>query len=214
MPDVEVERVEAATPGPDVARAGQRVLEAGGLLIHPTSTVYGLGGGSVEADAEVARLKDRPAGRPFLRIVDDVQALRREHPDLRWTSDAERLARRFWPGPLTLVLDDGTDQGLGVRVEAHPVTRTVLRRWGGSVSSTSLNRSGDPAATTASGVRDTLEALPRPRLPTVWLDAGDLPDGPPSTLLSLRHPTPRLLRSGAVEPRAIEQALGREVARG
>lgn len=214
MADVEVERVEAATPGPDVTRAGHRVLEAGGLLVHPTSTVYGVGGGSVETDTEVARLKDRPADRPFLRIAHDVEALRRERPELRWTSDAERLARKFWPGPLTLVLDDGTDRGLGVRVEAHPVTRAVLHRWGGSVSSTSLNRSGDPAATTPSGVRDTLDALPRPRLPTVWLDAGKLPGGPPSTLLSLRHPTPRLLRSGAVEPRAIEQALGREVARG
>lgn len=214
MPDVEVERVEAATPGPDVTGVGHRVLEAGGLLVHPTSTVYGLGGGTAEADAEVARLKDRPADRPFLRIAYDVEALRVERPDLRWTSDAEQLARRFWPGPLTLVLDDGTDQGLGVRVEAHPVTRAVLRRWGGSLSSTSLNRSGDTAATTPSGVRDTLDALPRPRLPTVWLDAGELPGGPPSTLLSLRHPTPRLLRSGAVGPRAIEEALGREVARG
>lgn len=214
MPDVEVERVEAATPGPDVTRAGHRVLEAGGLLVHPTSTVYGLGGGSVDADAEVARLKERPAGRPFLRIVYDVQALRRERPDLRWPSDAERLASKFWPGPLTLILDDGTDEGLGVRVEAHPVTRAVLRRWGGSVSSTSLNRSGDPAATTPSGVRETLSTLPRPRLPTVWLDAGELPGGPPSTLLSLRDPTPRVLRSGAVAPRTIEEALDREVARG
>lgn len=214
MPDAEVQRIEAATPGSDVARAGHRVLECGGLLVHPTSTVYGLGGGSVEADAEMARLKDRPAGRPFLRIVHDVETLRTERPDLRWTSDAERLASRFWPGPLTLVLDDGTDRGLAIRVESHPVTRAVLRRWGGSLSSTSLNRSGDPAATTPSEVRDTLDALPRPALPTVWLDAGELPGGPPSTLLSLRHRTPRLLRSGAVEPQAIEQALGREVARG
>lgn len=213
MPDAEVERIEAATPAPEVARAGHRVLEDGGLLVHPTSTVYGLGGGSVDADAEVARLKGRPAGRPFLRIAYGVEALRRERPDLRWTSDTERLARRFWPGPLTLILDDGTDQGLGVRVEAHPVTRAVLRRWGGSVSSTSLNRSGDPAANTPSEVRDTLDALPRPRLPTVWLDAGELPGGPPSTLLSLRLPTPRLLRSGAVQLQAIEEVLGREVAR-
>ncbi|MFW6193581.1 MAG: L-threonylcarbamoyladenylate synthase [Gemmatimonadota bacterium] len=214
MPEAEVERVEAPTPAPDVVRAGHGVLEAGGLLVHPTSTVYGLGGGSVDADAEVARLKGRPADEPFLRIAWGVQALRRERPDLRWTPDAERLARRFWPGPLTLILDDGTDRGLGVRVEAHPVTRAVLRRWGGSVSSTSLNRSGDPAAITPSEVRMTLDALPRPRLPTVWLDAGALPGGPPSTLLSLRHPTPRLLRSGAVDPGAIEEALDREVARG
>lgn len=214
MPESEVERVAAPSPGSDVTRAGHRVLEGGGLLVHPTSTVYGLGGGSVEADVEVARLKNRPADRPFLRIAYDVESLRRERPDLRWTSDADRLARSFWPGPLTLVLDDGTDRGLGVRVEAHPVTRAVLRRWGGSVSSTSLNRSGDPAATTPSEVRETLDALPRPRLPTVWLDAGELPGGPPSTLLSLRHPTPRLLRPGAVESRAIEDVLDRAVARG
>lgn len=208
MDDVEELRIEADSPTPGVARSGARVLEDGGILVHPTSTVYGLGSGSEEGEAEVERLKDRPGGRPLLRIAYDLEILRGERPGLVWTPEAGRLAREFWPGPLTLVLEDGSDEGLGVRVEAHPITRAVLRVWGRTLSSTSLNRSGEPPATTPSKVRSALARFREPRVPIRWLDAGDLPGGPPSTVLSLRKGRPRLLRRGAVGRGALERTLG------
>lgn len=212
--ETDVLRIAAGEATAEVTAEGVGVLEEAGVLVHPTATVYGLGGGTRSADAEVARLKDRSLDRPLLRIAHDAETFRRERPELRWTAGAERLARRFWPGALTLVLDDGTAEGLAIRVEAHPITRAVLRAWGRTLSSTSLNRSGEPPAARPSEVRAALAAFPRPRVRVGWLDAGELPGGPPSTLVSLRAKAPRLLRAGAVDAGAIEAVLGRELTRG
>jgi L-threonylcarbamoyladenylate synthase len=187
------------------------LLERGGLLAHPTGTVYGIGGpAGPRADAEVERLKGRE-GAPVLRIVADIGRLRTRYPDAAWPEEADRLADRFWPGPLTLVLDDGSATGLAVRVEAHPLTRAVLSAWGGALGSTSLNRSGRPPARTESEARTTLREMPEARLDVAFLPAGDLDGPPPSTLVSLREAAPRLLRVGAIPVPAIEAALGRRL---
>lgn len=196
-------------------RSAAVALSRGAVLAHPTSTVYGLGGGTDVADAAVRRLKGAPVDRPLLRLAADVATLRATHPGLRWTEAADRLASAFWPGPLTLVLDDGGERGLGVRVEGHPDTRAVLAAWGRTMSSTSLNRTGGTPAATAVEAREALDRLPATgAVPVRWLDAGDLPGGPPSTLLSLRHEPPRLLRAGAVAVGRIEAVLGRELVDG
>lgn len=204
-----------ASTGEERARKAATLLAEGAVLAHPTETVYGLGGGTSAADACIRRMKGRAAERPFLRLVADVATLRERHPELVWCESAARLAEAFWPGPLTLVLDDGGGRGLGVRVEAHPATRGVLAEWGGTMSSTSLNRSGERPAATAAAARRALDALTTDVAePVWWLDAGDLPGGPPSTLVSLRHDPPRLLRAGAVPTERVEELLGRELVRG
>lgn len=206
---------EGSADGGDRIRSAAVALSRGAVLAHPTSTVYGLGGGTDAADAAVRRLKGAPADRPLLRLAADAATLRTSHPGLRWTEAADRLASAFWPGPLTLVLDDGGERGLGVRVEGHSDTRAVLAAWGRTMSSTSLNRTGDTPAATADEAREALDSLPATgAVPVRWLDAGDLPGGPPSTLLSLRHEPPRLLRAGAVAADRIEVVLGRELADG
>lgn len=190
------------------------VLRGGGLLVHPTESVYGIGGVPRALDDEIARLKGRAANRPLLRLAGSRDSLRRSHPRLQWSRDAEALADAFWPGPLTLVLDDGSGPGLGVRVEGHPLTRRVLRDLGGTMSSTSLNRSGAEPASTEEEVRRALEAMPPAEVPVFRLTAGTLPGPPPSTVLSLRGGRPRLLREGAVPRERIADRLGREPARG
>jgi len=191
-----------------------RVLESGGLLVHPTQTVYGIGAGPRELDGEIARLKGRSAERPLLRIAADVEALRRAHRGLQWDDRARRLAGEFWPGPLTVVLPDGTPDGLGVRVEGHPVTRRILSQWGGTMSSTSLNVSGEAPARTADEAATVVDAMPSPRVEAAWVDVGDLPPSEPSTLVSLLEARPRLLREGAVPWGRVAAVLGEEVARG
>lgn len=204
-----------ASSGGERARRAATLLAEGAVLAHPTETVYGLGGGTAAADGRIRRMKGRAADRPFLRLAADVASLREHHPELVWSDAASRLAEALWPGPLTLVLDDGSARGLGVRVEAHPLTRGMLVEWGGTMSSTSLNRSGERPAATAAAARRALDALAAEGEESVWwLDAGDLPGGPPSTLVSLRHDPPRLLRAGAVPPDRVEELLGRELARG
>lgn len=209
-------RVDAGEPGAwsgTAVRRGAEALGEGGILGHPTATVYGLGAGPRRLDGEIARLKGRAPGPPLLRLGPDVETLRRVHPELRWSPRARRLAGTFWPGPLTLVLPDGTGTGLGVRVEAHSLTRGVLEAYGGTMSSTSLNVSGRRPARTPLEVREALVAMPASAVPVTWLDAGPLPGSPPSTVLSLVGGEPELLREGAVAAPRIEACLEEEVAR-
>lgn len=185
-------------------------LAGGGLLVHPTSGVYGLGGPrAADVERDVARRKIRDASRPLIYLVPDVSVLRSEFPDAAWPSLAERLARAFWPGPLTLVLDDGTERGRSVRCEAHPVTRAVLIAWGRAVSSTSLNSSGAPPAHTSQDLRLAVANLDRGERPLLVLDAGDLPGPPPSTLVRVVGERWELLREGAIRSRTIEEACAR-----
>lgn len=193
----------------EAAAEAARHLAAGGILAHPTSTVYGLGADArPELDAEVSRLKRRPPERPLIRLAADAEAVRARLAPGAWDRRAQRLADAFWPGPLTLVLEDGTPHGLAVRVDAHPVVRRVLALHGGLVSSTSLNRSGEAPVRTPEGVRRVLASLPAARRPVVFLAAGALPPSAPSTLLSLRGRPARLLRPGAVPAERLEACLG------
>ncbi len=201
------------TPAPEVRRAAD-ALARGAVLAHPTSTVYGLGALDPALDGAIACLKGRAPGKPLLRIAADPGALQTAHPELVWDERAARLADAFWPGPLTLVLPDGSASGLAVRVESHPATRAVLEELGAvTMSSTSLNRAGSPPARTPGEVRSFLETL-HGSCPEVWfLDAGPLPPSPPSSILSLLERPPRLLREGAVSFAELARVLEREPAR-
>jgi L-threonylcarbamoyladenylate synthase len=192
-----------------MARTAVEVLRAGGVLGHPTDTVYGIGGAAhAEVDRRVAKLKGRSLEEsPILRIVLDGHALRTFYPDLEWTEQAERLAARFWPGSLTIVLDDGSGRSVAVRAEGHPVVRAVLREWNAPISSTSLNVAGAPPAVTGRQAGAILERMPEVDVPVLLIDAGHLPGPPPSTLVSLVTSTPEFLRDGAVSRDAIEDCL-------
>lgn len=200
----------------ETARRAAGRLRGGEILVHPTSTLYGMGAAALPSlDAELRRLKGRREGegRPFIRLAPHPEAVRRLVPPEAWDERAERLSGAFWPGSLTLVLDDGSPRGLAVRVDGHPVVLGVLGEFGKLMSSTSVNRSGQPAARGPEEVRHALEGLPPARVRVTFLNAGELPGGRPSTLLSLRERRPRLLRAGAVPVERIEECLGEEVVR-
>lgn len=184
-------------------------------MVHPTSTLYGLGARATrDLDAELARLKGRPAERPFVRLAPDPEGARSAAGPAGWNDRAERLARRFWPGPLTLVLEDGSPDGLAVRVDSHPVARAVLAELREPMSSTSVNRTGEAPARDPAEVRSALAAMPRTERPVMFLNAGSTTGGTPSTLLSLRGAGPaRLLREGAVSASEVEACLEESVAR-
>ena len=190
-------------------RKAVAVLEAGGVLGHPTDTVYGIGGAvRTEVDQCVAALKGRRLDQaPLLRIALDVGVLRGSFPDLEWNVWAKQLALRFWPGALTLVLADGSGKGVAVRVEGHPVMRAVLKAWKGPIGSTSLNVSGEPPAATAEQAARYLAMMPAADVSVLLLDVGPLAGMPASTLVSLLTPTPTVLREGAVPRQAIEDCL-------
>jgi L-threonylcarbamoyladenylate synthase len=195
---------------PGVISRAVAVLDAGGILAHPTATVYGLGGAAqADVDAAIGELKGRSPSThaPLLRVFDSVTTLHRVLRDLTWDERADRLAARFWPGPLTLVLPDRTAGGVAVRVEAHAGLGDVLAAWARPMTSTSLNRSGEPAASSAARARRTLTNMPEVAREILLLDSGDLPGPPPSTLVSLLSGEASVLRAGAIEESRIRECL-------
>lgn len=189
--------------------AAVEALEEGGILVHPTSTVYGIGAAATkELNAEINRLKGRSSNRSLIRLAGSVEVLRRELPGAAWDERANKLATEFWPGPLTLILDDGSREGLAVRVDGHPLLLVVLGRWRSLMTSTSLNLEGEPPATRHRPVRKVLEAMPEPERPTTFLAAGSLPASGSSTVVSVRGKAAEIIRKGPIDRRRIARCLG------
>jgi len=185
-------------------------LRSGHLLAHPTETVYGIGGSATAAtDARIAALKGR-AATPLIRLVSDARTARRLFPDIRWSDAAEILADTFWPGPLTLVVDDGSRDGVAIRAEAHPVVIRVLRAWDRALTSTSLNRTTESPACTAGEARQVLRNLPACEAPVTLVAVDRLSGPPPSTLVSVRGEEVRILREARISEPEIVEALNRE----
>ena len=172
-------------------------LSAGGLLAYPTETVYGFG--CALRPRALERLAAFKGDRPFLLLIRG----RPDAPRLTWTPEAERLADAFWPGPLTLALDDptsayppqvrGAEGTVAVRVSPHPGVADLLAAAGGPVTSTSANRPGDAAALDAIAAADAGRTLD----PLLVLDGGTLPPSRPSTVVRCGDGV-RILREGAL----------------
>ena len=173
-----------------------QLVRSGGVVAFPTDTVYGLG---AAADDEVARrriyrLKGRPVGMPLILMVAAESQLEGwVHIDSR----AEAMMRRWWPGPLTLILHALGGRTLGVRIPKHRAALGLLRA-AGPMMTTSANLHGNDPAMTAE------EAGLLPGLAAV-LDGGTAPGGLASTVLDLTGPEPHVLREGAI---AIPELLG------
>ncbi|MCC7484023.1 MAG: threonylcarbamoyl-AMP synthase [Burkholderiales bacterium] len=188
------------------------VLRAGGLVAFPTETVYGLGADAANPPA-VRRLyavKGRPADHPV--IVHLADAIETANWARGIPETAHRLARAFWPGPLTLVLArapgvgdlvTGGQDTIAVRVPSHPVAQRLLRRFGGGIAAPSANRYGRVSATTAAHVREEFGAAVE-----CVLDGGEADVGIESTIVDLSGAAPRLLRPGSIGARAVEDAAG------
>ena len=192
--------VAADTPdGAAIARA-VAVLQADGLVAFPTDTLYGIAA-DPRSDRAVARLfsiKGRDAQSAIPLIAGDAeQAMAAGQFGERET----RLAERFWPGPLSIVVRarpglspavTGADETVAIRVPAHTVARALPQAFGFCVTATSANRSGAPPPASAHGVMETLPGL------DLLLDAGPAPGGPPSTIVAFDADGPVLVRAGAV----------------
>jgi L-threonylcarbamoyladenylate synthase len=198
-------------PSEPVARAVE-VLRRGGLVAFPTETVYGLGADAADdaAVAKVYRVKGRPPDHPLIVHIADAAEL------ARWAraipESARRLAERFWPGPLTLVLEraagvhdrvTGGQDTVGLRVPGHPLALALLRAFGGGIAAPSANRFGRISPTTAEHVRRDLgDAV------DFILDGGPCEVGIESTIVDLSRGQPVLLRPGHIAAADIAAVLG------
>jgi L-threonylcarbamoyladenylate synthase len=180
-------------------------LRGGGLLGHPTETVYGFGSTVAASSLErLFALKGRDARRPVLLLVPGVDAEGVE--DLAWTPEARELAEVFWPGSVTLLIQDprrvfpegvrGVEGKVGVRRTAHPLTARLVELLGEPLTSTSANAPGEPPARRGEEVVAVADASGAGD--GTWvLDVGTLPPSAPSTIVDCTGDRPRVLRAGA-----------------
>ena len=199
---------------PEVRRAAE-ILKRGGLVAFPTETVYGLGADASSKDA-VTRLyaaKRRPLDHPVIVHFADADLA------FSWARDvpqaAKKLAAKFWPGPLTLILKRSSKAGdfvtggqdsVGVRVPSHPVAQELLRAFGGGIAAPSANRFGQISPTTAAHVREDLG-----KDVELVLDGGPSEVGIESTIVDLSSGDPVVLRPGRISAAELEGALGSPV---
>ena len=199
---------------PEVRRAAE-ILRAGGLVAFPTETVYGLGAdaSSEKAVARLYKVKGRPGDHPVIvhfASADQALAFGRDVSDA-----AKKLAARFWPGPLTLILNasdkaksfvTGGQPSVGVRVPSHPIAHQLLKAFGGGIAAPSANRFGRVSPTTAAHVREDLGADV-----DLVLDGGPTEVGIESTIVDATGPAVSILRPGRISEKEIEQALGSKI---
>ena len=199
----------------DLLARAVELLRHGGVIALPTETVYGLAANAEDelAVRRVFAIKGRPATHPLivhLAHADDLKSWVRHVPE-----EAQRLARAFWPGPLTLVLPrsaratdavTGGQDTVAVRVPQHPVARLVLAALGGGVAAPSANRFGRVSPTTADHVRADLGSDV-----DLVLDGGLCSVGVESTIVDVSQGEPAVLRPGGLAVEEIERVLGRSV---
>lgn len=195
----------------NVSRAAE-VLRAGGLVVFPTETVYGLGADAENAKAveRIFAVKGRPFNHPLIVHIGGASQLG------DWAAEAPEsarlLAEHFWPGPLTLVVRrsrrvplvvTGGLETVALRVPAHAVALSLLSAFGGGVAAPSANRFGAISPTTVRHVREGLGSAV-----DYVLDGGPCGVGVESTIVDLTGAQPAVLRPGGVTREDLERALG------
>jgi L-threonylcarbamoyladenylate synthase len=199
----------------DAIKRAADLLRQGRLVAFPTETVYGLGADASNPDAVAAifKAKGRPADHPLIVHIADIDSL------YDWASTvpdaALKLANRFWPGPLAIILPKkpevplevtGGQQTVGLRMPDHPVALALLKAFGGGVAAPSANRFCRISPTQASHVSEELgDAV------DMILDGGACRVGVESTIIDLSGSKPRLLRPGHITRQQIEAILQTEL---
>jgi len=204
--------IDRHQPDEERIAAAADLLRAGGLVVFPTETVYGLGADGLNPAAirRIYEVKQRPPRRPLPLMIAAWEMVEELATDV--SPEAWAVMEAFWPGPLTVVLWKservppetvaGGDR-VGLRWPAHPVPCALVRRAGVPLAAPSANRSGRPSPATAQAAQAELgEAV------DLYLDAGPADSGVASTVLDLTVRPARLLRRGEVSRKALAEVLG------
>ena len=191
-----------------------RTLQQGMLAGIPTETVYGLAANALDgaAVAEIFKAKGRPMDNPLIVHISDFSQIERFSLVRQIPEKAYLLARKFWPGPLTVIMPKGitipdeVSAGLdtvAIRFPSHPVTKAVIAAADRPLAAPSANTSGSPSPTTAGHVYHDMQG----KIPYI-LDGGICEVGVESTVITLCSPVPMLLRPGGITLEQLEDVLG------
>jgi L-threonylcarbamoyladenylate synthase len=194
----------------DIDRA-LAALRASQPIVFPTETFYGVGVDAMNALAleRLFELKGRDPDKPVALIAADVEMVARLVKE--FSPAARRLAREFWPGPLTIVLParpelspalTNRQGGVGIRISPHPIALELTRRLGSPLTATSANRAGEPPAINLEQARAAFGTAI-----AVYVDGGTLSGWLPSTVIALEGERITMLRAGAVAEDKLNRAL-------
>lgn len=201
-------------------RAAVDVLECSGLVAMPTETVYGLAANAEDEKAvkKIFEAKNRPTTHPLIVHITGEEAL--DHWACDIPQSAYVLARKFWPGPLTMILKKsdavgdwitGGQDSVGLRCPSHPWAVALIKAFAGKhhrgIAAPSANTFGRISPTCAQHVRDDLGEKPKGKVDFI-LDGGQCEVGVESTIINLSGEHPEILRHGAVTRGMLEEALG------
>ena len=193
-----------------LAEAG-RIIREGGLVAFPTETVYGLGGDAMnpESSKKIYAAKGRPSDNPLIVHISDLSEIDRVVRKVPET--ALRLARRFWPGPLTMILEKGEEvplettgglETVAVRMPGNDIAAALIRESHTPIAAPSANRSGRPSPTLARHCAEDLDGKIE-----MILDGGAVGIGLESTIVDLSTEIPTILRPGYITLSMIREIL-------
>ena len=200
-------KIDPENPEPAIIQEAAAVIKQGGVIAFPTRCLYGLGANALNPAAveRIFQIKQRPADKPILLLIDDPKRL--ENLVISISDQAESLMESFWPGRLTLVftagdrVPDNLTAGsgkIGIRVAGHPIAAALTRSIQVPLTGTSANISGQPGChrieDLSRAVTDQLDLI---------LDAGPLEKGDGSTVVDVTAKVPRVLREGIVSEKEI-----------
>ena len=195
-------RIDPQQSSPQSLISAVEILRAGGVVVYPTETFYGLGVDALNQKAikKVFTIKGRSFAQPLLILIPEQDYLPRYVTEV--SEKARRLMEHFWPGPLTMVfsaspqlpsiLTAGTKK-IAIRISPHPIARALTSAFAGSLTSTSANISGEQSPATAKEVFSHLGGMI-----DLIIDGGKTPGQMPSTIVDVTFSPPQLVREGVV----------------
>jgi L-threonylcarbamoyladenylate synthase len=206
-------KINEKRPNHVIISKATKLICNGEIVAFPTETVYGLGANGLDPSAvsKIFEIKGRPSDNPLIIHIADMKTLRTLVSQI--PPRANRIIKKFWPGPVTLVLKKSnivpkiTTGGLStvaVRMPRNNVALALIRKSGLPIAAPSANISGRPSPTTATHVKDDLDGKIK-----LILDGGSTKIGIESTVIDMTQPTPIILRPGGISKESIENEIGK-----
>ncbi len=200
----------------DVIRQSCDVLSHGGVIVYPTDTLYGLGADARNEDSikRLFMLKKRPAHKPLPILVESI-TMAKKYAFI--DEKQERILKKLWPGATTIIFEkkqavssliSGGRETVGLRMPDSPFCLRLIHELGGPITGTSANISGEAGSTSLVPIIEQFTA--HSRFPDLIIDAGTLPDSPPSTIIDCSSPHPKILRIGPVSAEKLKEILALE----
>jgi len=193
---MEIIKVNKAAPSPSTVKKIVRTLKNGGIIAYSTDTAYGLGAvlNNKNALKKIFKIKKRPSQKRLGLIASDLKQVKRFFV---LNKREIELARKYWPGPLSVILKSKKGKSAAVRVPALKLARLICQKIGQPISSTSLNLAGKNECYSLSDFKEQFKN--QKYLPDLFLDSGRLKKLKPSTLVKVTSKKIKILRPGPIK---------------